>query len=165
MDLTSFLDSFLGDPWTYGPVLLLYTIAATVFLPIPEEVGLLDPFLPWYLLVLILAVGKTIGAALIYPLGDRLGRVTTRWVERLPWLAPWFDRLQGLVGRYGAYALYAILSIPFMTDTLPIYAFALLNPPKGERRIAWLPFLSANFFAGLTRGTLFLAVPLLLGWP
>lgn len=164
MDLGSLLEAFASDPWTYLPLLFVYTVVSTLFLPIPEEIGLLNPFIPWYYLVLVLGAGKTVGAALVFPLGGRIGTEVERWIVRLPWAAKWYAWMQRQVGRFGYFALYALLAIPFMTDTLPVYAFAVANPAEGEDRMRAGGFLSVNFLAGITRGTLFLALPLYFGW-
>lgn len=165
MDLIGFLQSLAEDPWAYGTVFLLYTIATTVILPIPEEIGLLNPYIPWYWLVLVLGIGKTIGAALVYPLGGRIEKEVRAWTARWPWLARWYDWVEKGVGRYGYWALFGLLAVPFMTDTAPVYAFTILNPQDDDkRRLRFVPFLIVNLAAGLTRGVLFLVVPLELGW-
>ena len=164
VDLGSVLQSVATDPWSYLPLLFAYTVASTLILPIPEEIGLLNPFIPWYYLVLVLGAGKTVGAALVYPLGGRVGVALERWIARWPWAASWYAWVQRQVGRYGYPALFALLAVPFMTDTAPVYAFSIANPAEGPGRMRFGGFLTANFLAGITRGFLFLAVPLYFGW-
>ena len=164
MDFGSTLQAFASDPWTYLPLLFAYTLLSTLILPIPEEIGLLNPFIPWYYLVLTLAAGKTVGAALVFPLGGRIGREVEKWIERAPWAARWYAWIQRQVGRFGYLALYGLLAIPFMTDTLPVYAFSVANPREGPTRMRMGGFLSVNLLAGVTRGMLFLALPVYFGW-
>lgn len=193
-DLTALLLAFVEDPWIYSAIFFLFVVAATVILPIPEEIGLLNPFLPFWLLVVILALAKGVGALIVYPIGGAAGDQIRRWSSRWPWFDRGYLRVETWVGRYGYWALFGLLAIPFMTDTVPVYAFAALNPrahegepdggsgtpgrsaagaratdatpiPDRRRRFRPLPFVVVNILAGAVRGLLFLSIPLVLGWP
>ena len=164
MDPLGLLESFAADPWTYLPLLLVFSVSATVFLPIPEEVGLLNPLLPWYVLVLVLALGKAVGAVLVLPAGARMGREISRWISRFPRLAPAYSWIERTVETYGYSATFGLLCIPLMTDTVPVYAFSILHPQHSLDRGRVITFAALNFGAGLVRGTVFLLLPLSFGW-
>lgn len=149
-------------------------------LPIPEEIGLLNPLLPFWYVVLVLAIGKAVGAMIIYPIGGRAGDLLEAWTARWPYLRRLWPPTRRIVARYGYVGLFTLLAIPFMTDTLPVYVFAMLNAPANgppapagptsrpavlARRLRLTPFVSVCFVAGLARGFLFLAIPVWLGWP
>lgn len=178
VDPIELLLSVAEDPWVYLPLFFLFSVAATVFLPVPVEVGLLNPFVPWFGLVLVLAAGKAIGAVIVLPLGDRVGDRLVREAARYPRLARLYARVEAWTGRWGYGALFALQSIPFMTDTAPLYAFSTLHSMEGgtgpgaggaphrpyRQTLRLGPFVAVSFAAGLVRGTLFLAVPIGLGW-
>ena len=180
VDWISWLLAVADDPYLYLPLLFVYAVLATVILPIPEEVGLLNPYLPPVALVLTMALGKAVGGALIFPLGERIGQQLERTASRWPRVSRLYRWTSELVGRRGYYALFGLLCIPFMTDTAPVYAFAVLNPrketptppgaatpPRGtraRRALEWGPFVLVNLAAGIVRSVAFLAIPLALGW-
>ena len=57
-----------------------------------------------------------------------------------------------LVRKYGYPALYVIMSIPGMVDTVPLYVFAILN--KEGTFMTWRGFVLTNILAGITRAAL-----------
>jgi hypothetical protein len=59
------------------------------------------------------------------------------------------EKLEAYVGKYGYYALYVILSIPLMVDTVPLYLFSIYN--KNEGGMSQRGFVIVNFLAGCTR--------------
>lgn len=137
------------DPVLYSIVLFIYTIAATVILPIPVEAGLfLSPTTPMALKALVLGLGKAVGASLVFKLGDRLesplDRITSKW--RI--VQGFTDLMQRFVAKTRYFGLYLILSIPLMVDTVPIYIFAVFNQ-KGVMDLRH--FALTNFLAGITR--------------
>ena len=180
VDFVGILESIAQSPELYLPVLFVFVVLATVALPIPVEVGLLNPYLPFWWLLLVLAAGRALGGWLVYPLGERIGTGVDRWVRRSARAGRLWDWVGAFVGRYGYFGLFALLSIPFMVDTATIYAFAILNPAPGARgpteggsaprpsperpRLRLGPFTMANALAGFARGALFLAIPVALGW-
>ncbi len=179
-DLLTILASVAEDPYLYLPLLFIFVILATIILPIPVELGLLNPYLPAWWLLAVLAAARGVSAWLVYPLGGWIGAQLDRWAGRSAGAARILRWVQDRVGSHGYWALLGILSIPFMVDTAAIYAFTVLNPrsggaanatpsapdpnprPGGRLRIGG--FTVVNVIAGFVRGLLFLAVPLLLGW-
>ncbi len=177
VDLLAPLLSAAEDPWVYLPLFFAFSVAATVALPIPVEVGLLNPFVPAPSLIVALAAGKAVGAVFVLRLGDRLGLRLARETLKYPRLAVLYARIEAWTRRWGYGALFGLQAIPFMTDTAPLYAFSTLHalPARrafvAERRTELRqtlrigPFVGVSFAAGVVRGALFLAVPLWLGWP
>ena len=73
-----------------------------------------------------------------------------------------FDKSESFVAKYNYYALYVILSIPLMLDTVPIYIFSLANKNGKALEVKW--FAVTNFFAGVTRATILWVLFETLGW-
>lgn len=76
----------------------------------------------------------------------------------LSWLA---RKSEAFVRRYGVLAMYVIMSIPGMIDTVPLYVFAILN--KEGTLITLRDFALANFLAGVNRAFLIFAILELFG--
>lgn len=154
---TDFINILLGayaNPYVFLPLVFLYAIAIAVILPIPIELSLVAPILSqdWGYLVgitLALAIGKTVGAWLIFLLGVRVETPIRWWSER--WgFAKWFvDKAELFVQKTGYLGLYFLLSIPLMSDTIPIYLYSLFN--KEGKSLERNVFLGANFFAAINR--------------
>ncbi|MCJ7607694.1 MAG: hypothetical protein MUO94_07605, partial [Thermoplasmata archaeon] len=49
-------------------------------------------------------------------------------------------------------AMFAIMAIPFMVDTIPLYVFSVLNKEGELMTLKW--FVLVNFLAGVTRAAL-----------
>ncbi len=153
-DFINFLLSAYSTPTVFLPLVFLYAIAIAVVLPIPIELSLVKPILDqdWgYLLwiALALATGKTVGSWLIFYLGVRIEGSIRWWSEK--WrLARWFvEKADLFVQKTGYLGLYFLLSIPLMSDTIPIYLYSLFN--KEGKSLERNVFLFANFFAALNR--------------
>ncbi len=155
--LANFLLAAYENPVVFLPLVFVYAIAIAVILPIPIELSLIVPivdeqwgYLAW--IALALAAGKTVGAWLIFYLGVRV-EDSIRWWSSKWRFAAWFvDKTELFVRKTGYLGLYVLLSIPLMSDTVPIYLYALFNQEgKVLRRDL---FLVANFFAALNRVTI-----------
>ena len=154
---TDFINLLLGayaSPFVFLPMVFAYAIAIAVILPIPIELSLVKPILDqnWgylFWIALALAAGKTVGSWLIFLLGIRVESPIRWWSER--WrFAKWFvDKADLFVQKTGYLGLYFLLSIPLMSDTIPIYLYSLFN--KEGRSLERNLFLLANFFAALNR--------------
>ncbi len=155
-------------------------ILATIVLPIPVELGLLNPYLPAWWLLLVLAGARGVAAWLVFPFASWIGGQLDRWASRSARAAGVLRWVQERVGRHGYWALLAILSIPFMVDTAAIYTFTLLKPrqrslpsaaasrPAAEagapHRLRLGRFTAVNVLAGFIRGLLVLTIPFAFGW-
>lgn len=153
-DLINLLLAAYGNPMVFLPLMFLYAIAIAVVLPIPIELSLVLPIVDqqWGYLVwiaLALASGKTVGAWLIFVLGIKVEDSIRWWSAR--WrFAKWFvEKTEIFVMKTGYLGLYTLLSIPLMSDTVPIFLYALFN--KEGKSLGRNLFLAANFFAALNR--------------
>jgi hypothetical protein len=150
--LIQFLEGLSGDPVAYSIVFFLYAVAATVFLPIPVEIGLFfSPETSIVVKALVLGAGKAVGSVLVFMLGDRLNNGLTGWAMRHRFFRGFLNLMRRFVARTRYIGLYIILSIPLMVDTVPVYLFALFNQ-KGVMKLRY--FAATNFFAGITRAAL-----------
>ncbi|OGS62125.1 MAG: hypothetical protein A3K59_03640 [Euryarchaeota archaeon RBG_19FT_COMBO_69_17] len=152
--LGRFLEDTYNNPLAYISLTFVYAIAVAIVLPIPIEAALLAPLLDrryGYLIgiTLALAAGKTIGAWLIFLLGVNVEGSIRRWSER--WrFAKWFvEKAEKFVARTGNLGLYILLSIPLMTDTIPLYLYSLFN--EEGKALDQRMYLAANFLAALNR--------------
>jgi hypothetical protein len=66
------------------------------------------------------------------------------------------------VRKYGILAMYVIMSIPGMVDTIPLYVFSIINHEGTLIRLK--DFALANFLAGINRAFVIYALLELLGW-
>lgn len=76
----------------------------------------------------------------------------------LRWLA---RKSEGFVRRFGVLAIYILMSIPGMVDTVPLYVFAILN--KQGTLMTLRDFALANLLAGVNRAFIIFAILELLG--
>lgn len=74
----------------------------------------------------------------------------------------WLSRKsERFVRKYGVVAMYVIMSIPGMVDTVPLYLFSILN--EEGTLISLRDFTLANFLAGINRAFIIFAILELLG--
>ena len=151
MDFMDFLDSYQSDPATFLVILFIYTIAASVFLPIPVEIAIWSQAVPFPVTAVVLGLGKALGSIIVFSIGVRLEEKMRSWIK-WRWFNWLIEKSHAFVNRFGYYALYALMSIPFMPDTIPLYVFSLLN--KEGEVFSKRGFAIANFFAGVTRASL-----------
>jgi hypothetical protein len=154
VDLIQVLNDAYNTPWLYMLLAFVYAVFVALVLPIPIEIALLLPLIDgrWgYLagIALAIAAGKTVGAWLIFLLGLNLEASVRKWSER--WrLARWFvAKTEKFVRRTGHTGLYLLLSVPMMSDTIPIYVYSLFN--EEGKALERNMFLIANFLAAVNR--------------
>jgi hypothetical protein len=82
-------------------------------------------------------------------------------IPRWGWLRWIASKSEVFVRRFGVLAMYLIMSIPGMVDTVPLYVFSLLN--KEGTLMTLRDFAIANFLAGINRAFLIYAIIELLG--
>lgn len=117
---------------TAGALLLvfLYEVGAAVVLPTPSELAILgQSWAPIGLILLFAVAGKTAGAYLVFFLGSRARRTERfkRLTARYAILQTVLDHTERFVRRFGLPAIFVLLSIPGLPDTLPLYLFALVS--------------------------------------
>ncbi len=151
--MMDYLQDSAGNPVAYAVLLFVYGVAATVFLPIPVELGLLlAPEFPLLGKALIMGSAKALGGFAILQIGVRLEDDIRHWSERVPAYAALVKRIEAFVHAYGNVAIFIVLAIPFMVDTVPLYLFAMFNE-KG-RGLDRRGFIAANFAGGFVRAVL-----------
>lgn len=151
-DLINFLEASANDPVTFSIIFFIYSVLTAVILPIPVEIGLfLSPATPLAAKIFIIGLGKMVGAILVFYIGFRLGDNIRRWSSRWKWFNWLVVKSEWLVAKLHYLGLYIILSIPLMSDTVPLYLFSVLNE-KGIFKMKW--FAIVCFLAGMTRAVL-----------
>jgi len=164
MDFIDILLGFSQDPLTYSLLFFIYVILAAVILPIPVEIGLLNPAIHPVLLIIILALGKGFGALIVFYIGGGVRNLLTGrgWGSNLT--KKILEVLENFVRRYGYYGLFIIMSTPLMVDSISLYLFSLLNPKEnGKKALERNRFVLINILAGGLRGSIVIAVFYLLG--
>ena len=153
-EITQFLLDAYNTPIVYVTLVFLFAIAVAVVLPIPIEIVLLPPLLEQrygYLagLALALAAGKTVGAFLIFVLGVNVEGSIRKWSHRFRFVEILVSKAEKFVRRTSYTGLYVLLSVPLMSDTIPLYVYSLFNEEGQALRRNM--FLIANFLAALNR--------------
>jgi hypothetical protein len=156
------LTDIANDPLVYTIIFFFFSIAAAIILPIPVELGLiLSPATPYWVLALTLGVGKAIGAGLVFKVGGAVEGPIRKWSEKWRWFKRLVDICELIVAKLGYLGFYLILSIPLMSDTVPIYIFSVFN--KEGKRFNMKYFMLVNFFAGVTRAVILYVLAELFG--
>ena len=172
--LLDYLQANQTDPLTYLLVFFLFSVAAAVFLPIPIEFGLVwNPGMFFPLKALDLGLGKAVGAVAVFFIPSKVGAAAKRlglWhprpsvtpsPPRWGWLRWLTNKSEGFTRRYGVIAMYVIMSVPGMIDTVPLYIFSIIN--KERTLISLRDFALANFLAGINRAFIIFALLEILG--
>jgi len=154
-ELMGFLTTHTEDPATYLFTLFVFSIGAAIILPIPVETALvLAPEKMLFIIpALVLGLGKGVGAIAVFFIGEKVEQTVLRF-GKWGWFKWLLDKSEGFVRRYGYFALFVILAIPFMLDTVPLYIFSVLNKEGKLMELRW--FVLVNVLAGTTRASVIL---------
>jgi membrane protein YqaA with SNARE-associated domain len=159
--LMEFLKANTADPTVYLGILFLYSILTAIILPFPVELGLfLAPQVPFVLKALVLGLGKMVGSGLVFYIGLGVGDQIRKWSDRWAWFRWFVGACERIVARFHYVGLYFLLSIPLMSDTIPLYIFSVFNE-KGVFKLRW--FMLVNLLAGITRAGILLLLLELFG--
>ena len=167
VDLIAFLEEVFGNPVLFFPLLFLFSVLVAVILPIPIEFAIIWPILSGDFVLFVgatltIAIGKTVGAWAIFFLGIRVEDNIRRWSEKYRFWK-WFVKLMTrFVRRTRHVGLLILLSIPLMTDTVPIYIYSLFNT-EGEV-LSMSVFLGVNFVAAVIRSAIVAALFVAFGF-
>lgn len=144
------------NPIIYFPLLFIYSVLVAIILPIPLELALIIGGDTTFIVAtaIVIGLGKMVGAWGIFYLGIRVEDNIRRWSEKYKTVNKVVEFCIRFVERTGYIGLFILLSIPFMTDTVPIYVYALFN--KEGKLMKRNYFLITNFFAGIVRGIVFI---------
>ena len=164
-DLMGLLTDSLHDPWVFLGLFFVYCVLAAVILPIPVELGLAGfiPFIQeggeflgfttifpaFFIVSLAMGFGKAVGSWMVFIIGEKIEDSIRTWF-RWRWFVGLTEFLTRFCEKFGYIAIYIILSIPIMPDTITLYIFSLLNKDGEVFEMKW--FVMANFWAGLSRG-------------
>jgi hypothetical protein len=160
--LLDFLESLANDPVAYLVIFYIFCVLAAIILPIPVEFGLfLNPEVNILIKALVLGLGKATGAALIFYLGIKVEGPIRNMSRRWEWFRRFVDLMDRFVCKTRYIGLYILLSIPLMTDTVPIYLFSVFNKEGKALGPRW--FTLTNFLAGVTRAMAVYIVFLIFG--
>jgi len=160
-DLIDYLEANQADPTTYLLIFFIFCVAAAIILPIPIEIGLvINPSVFFPIKALVMGLGKGTGAFAVYYIGGKVEETVMRYVK-WGWFRWLLEKSEKFVRRFGYFALYIIMSIPGMVDTIPLYIFSILN--KEGKLLSVQGFVIANFLAGINRAFLIYALIELFG--
>jgi membrane protein YqaA with SNARE-associated domain len=153
--MTDFLTAHSGDPATYLLTLFVFSMGAAIILPIPVESALVavPEKMPFIIPALAVGLGKGVGAIAVFFIGAKVEKAVLQF-GKWGWFKWLLDKSESFVRRYGYFALFAILVIPFMLDTVTLYIFSLLNKEGKLLRLRW--FALVNVLAGTTRASIIL---------
>ncbi len=164
MGIETVLLDTLHNPWVFLPLLFAYSIAVALILPVPIEIALL-PFItdpPMYgMAVLVIGSGKATGSWLVFLLGLHIEDNIRRMTSRFRFIAVFVNLCTRLVAKTSYLGLFTLLSTPFMSDTIPIYAYSLLNQQGSLLNMRY--FIFTNFLAGIDRGIILFLIFAALG--
>ena len=165
MDLTEILLNAIEDPFSYSIIFLVYVILAAIILPIPVEIGLFNPYINPILLIIILAIGKGIGAFIVFNISKELRKKIKKITVGKNWkiTKKIISKLENFVKKYGHYGLFIIMSIPLMVDSITLYLFSLLNPTDEKTILTSTKFVIINVAAGAIRGIIILSIFYFIG--
>ncbi len=164
MALIDILTSLATDPIAYSMLFFIYAVLAAVILPIPVEIGLFNHHIHPVILISILAVGKGVGALMVFQISTAARKKLKKYTSTENWfIKKLIDYSEWFVKKYGYFGLLIILSIPLMIDSISLYLFSLLNPEEKGKGMDREWFTVVNIIAGAIRGTITLLVFYKLG--
>ena len=153
-DIAAWISQTYNTPALYLPLTFGFSVLVAIVLPLPIEIVLLAPLLTqqWAYLGVVaaaMALGKTVGAGLVFLFGVRVEDNIRHWSEKYRLAARFVKWCEKFVRKTNYIGLYVLLSIPLMSDTIPIYLYSLFN--EEGRTLDWRAFLVSNFLAAWTR--------------
>ena len=154
------------NPAVYLSITFGFSVLVAIILPVPIELVLLLPIVAqqWgYLgiIVFFMAAGKTVGAWAIFYLGLRVEGGIRRWADRYRWIDRFVSWAEKFVRRTNYLGLYVLLSIPLMSDTIPLYLYSLFN--REGKTLGRRAFLVSNFLAAWTRAGFLVLIYVVIG--
>jgi len=160
LDLIDILLNAFGDPISYSIIFLIYVILAAIILPIPVEIGLFNPYIHPIWLIIILAIGKGIGAFIVFNISKKIRKKIKKITIGKNWeiTKKIISKSENFVKKYGHYGLFIIMSIPLMVDSITLYLFSLLNPTEEKTTLTSTKFVIINIAAGAIRGIIILSI-------
>lgn len=166
VDLIGVLGEFLTNPFIFFPLLFLYSFLVAIVLPIPIEFALIWPLaagdMSFYAgATLTMALGKALGSWAVFFLGIRVEDNIRRWSTKYELARKFVELMIAFVSKTRYVGLLIILSIPLMTDTVPIYIYSLFNE-EGEV-LDMKIFVGVNFGAAIIRSAIIAVIFIAFG--
>lgn len=159
MDFINLLLNLMKNPVYYSIIFFIYVVLAAVILPIPVEIGLFNPYFNPIGLISILAIGKGIGALIVFEIGAKARSIIKKHSTGTKLTKRIINYCETFVEKYGYIGLFIIMSTPLMIDSASLYLFSLLNPKHdGKRAMARNKFVIINILAGAIRGGIIIAL-------
>ncbi len=130
--------------------LFVYGVATSLFLPLPFETLLTTAARELGIIwtVIVAALSKVAGAVLVLLMGDKASTGLERSIRRYPALQAGWRWLQLQAQKYGYTIVFLMFAFPFMSDTLPLFLFAVMHMRKSI-------FLAVTFVAICIRCLIF----------
>ncbi len=130
--------------------LFMYGVATSLFLPLPFETLLSSAQreLGYVWTILVASLSKVAGAVLVLLMGDKASTGLDRSLRRYPLLKQGWTWLQHQAQKYGYTIVFVMFAFPFMSDTLPLFLFAVMHMRKSI-------FLAVTFVAICVRCIIF----------
>lgn len=158
-DLMRILQDFITNPVVYLSLLFIYSFLVAIILPIPIELALLWPLangdMVFYgVVTIVMALGKTIGAWGVFFIGLKLEEPIRDWSKRFKIVETIVDWLTIFVRKTKYIGIFILLSIPLMTDTIPLYLYSLFN--EEGKVLNMKLFGLVNFSAAIVRSIILL---------
>lgn len=164
MDMVDWLFTLVQNPMAYLTFVFIFAFLAAVILPIPVELALagyivyltnpgtsflgLGIFGAFLLISIIMGFGKAMGSWIVFVIGVKVEDLVATYLQ---W--KWFNKMMlathRFCVRFGYLAMYLVMCIPLMTDTVPLYIFSILNKEGDVFELKW--FVMSNFWAGIAR--------------
>lgn len=159
VDLMAVLQNFFLNPIVYLLLLFVYSFLVAIILPIPIELALLWPLLDndivfYAAATIVMALGKTIGAWGVFFIGLKLEEPIRDWSKRFKIVETFVDWCTIFVRKTRYIGIFVLLSIPLMTDTIPLYLYSLFN--EEGKVLNMKLFGLVNFFAAIVRSIILL---------
>ena len=162
-ELMDYLSTHQADPATYLLIFFIFCVAAAVILPIPVEIALVvNPSIHIALKAAVMGLGKGTGALAVFFIGRKIDETVGQYAKKWRWYNWLLVKSEKLVRKYGYVAMYAIMSVPGMVDTIPLYIFSILNQEGQLMTLRY--FVLVNILAGVTRAFLIYALFTAFGW-
>jgi membrane protein YqaA with SNARE-associated domain len=162
--LAQWLMDLVKDPVAYLTFVFIFATLAAIILPLPVElvlVGfifyLVDPgsdFLglgiagAFILIAIVMGIGKALGSWVVFVIGVKAEKLINKYMS-WGWFQRLLRRVERFCVRYGYFAMFLVMCIPLMTDTVPLYIFSILNKDGEVFDRNW--FVLTNFWAGISR--------------
>ena len=162
--MVDWLFELIENPFAYLAFVFIFAFLAAVILPIPVELALAgyivylqDPsssflglgiFGAFLLISIVMGIAKGLGSWIVFVIGIKVETLVAGYMK-WRWFRKMMMATHKFCVKFGYLAMYFIMCIPLMTDTVPLYIFSILNKKGDVFELKW--FVISNFWAGIAR--------------